>query len=68
MSFALVEPTFVSTFQVTVVVLGHVLGVVLAHDRAVALFPRRAAVVGQLPLLALMVAYTVAGLLLLFSG
>jgi hypothetical protein len=67
-SFALVGPTFVATFQVTVVVLGHVLGVVLAHDRAVALFPRRAAVVGQLPLLALMVAYTVAGLLLLFSG
>lgn len=67
-SFALVGPTFVATFQVTVVVLGHVLGVVLAHDRAVALFPRRAAVVGQLPLLGLMVAYTVTGLLLLFSG
>jgi hypothetical protein len=67
-SFALVGPAFVATFQVTVVVLGHVVGVVLAHDRAVALFPRRAAVVGQLPLLGLMVAYTVAGLLLLFSG
>jgi len=67
-SFALVGATFVATFQVTVVVLGHVIGVVLAHDRAVGLFPRRSAVVGQLPLLALMVAYTVAGLLLLFSG
>ena len=67
-SFALEGPTFVATFQVAVVVLGHVVGVVLAHDRAVGLFPRRVAVVGQLPLLALMVAYTVAGLLLLFSG
>ena len=67
-SFAWVQPTFVSTLQVTAVVLGHVVGVVLAHDRAVGLFPRRAAVLGQLPLLALMVAYTVAGLLLLFSG
>jgi hypothetical protein len=67
-SFAMVQPTFVATFQVTAVVIGHVIGVVLAHDRAVALFPRRAAVLGQLPLLALMVAYTVAGLLLLFSG
>lgn len=67
-SFALVGPTFTATFQVTVVVLGHIVGVVLAHDRAVALFPRKAAVVGQLPLLLLMVAYTVAGLLLLFSG
>ena len=68
MSFAWVQPTFVSTLQVSAVVLGHIIGVVLAHDRAVALFPRKAAVVGQLPLLALMVAYTVAGLLLLFSG
>lgn len=67
-SFASVQPTFVSTLQVTAVVLGHVVGVVLAHDRAVGLFPRKAAVLGQLPLLALMVCYTVAGLLLLFSA
>lgn len=67
-SFAWVSPTFVATLQVVSVVVGHIVGVVLAHDRAVGLFPRKAAVVGQLPLLALMVAYTVAGLLLLFSG
>jgi len=66
-SFAWVQPTFVSTLQVSAVVLGHIVGVVLAHDRAVGLFPRKVAVLGQLPLLALMVAYTVAGLLLLFS-
>jgi len=30
-------------------VTGHVLGVVSAHDRAVALFPRRSAVAGQIP-------------------
>ena len=47
---------------------GHVLGVVLAHERAVTLFPRRAAVVGQLPLLVLMVVYTCGGLYLLFSS
>jgi hypothetical protein len=67
-SFAWVVPGFVATLAVTSVVLGHVVGVVLAHDRAVGLFPRKAAVIGQLPLLALMVAYTVAGLILLFSG
>ncbi len=54
--------------QVTSIVAGHVLGVVLAHDRAVRLFPRRRAVAGQLPLLALMVAYTCGGLLLLFAA
>jgi hypothetical protein len=47
---------------------GHVLGVVLAHDRAVALLPRNRAIVGQLPMLALMVTYTVVGLTLLFAG
>ena len=50
------------------VVTGHVLGVVLAHDRAIALLPRRHAVVGQLPMLVLMVAYTVGGLSLLFAS
>lgn len=64
----LVTPTIVATTQVAAVVLGHVLGVVLAHDRAVRLFPRRQALAGQLPLLVLMVAYTVGGLLLLFGA
>jgi len=64
----LLQPTVVSTVQVAAIVVGHVLGVVLAHDRAVRLFDRRRAVVGQLPLLALMVVYTCGGLLLLFSG
>ena len=58
----------IATVQVGAVVVGHVLGVVSAHDRAVALFPRRTALAGQLPLLVVMVAYTVGGLLLLFSS
>ena len=48
--------------------IGHICGVVSAHDRAVRLFPRRQAVAGQLPLLFLMIGYTVGGLLLLFAG
>ena len=67
-STALLEPTLVATVQVAAVVTGHVLGVVLAHDRAVRLFPHRRAVLGQLPLLLLMVVYTVGGLTLLFSA
>ncbi|HEY6794413.1 MAG TPA: hypothetical protein VI248_06995 [Kineosporiaceae bacterium] len=65
-SSALVAPGIVANLQVAAIVLGHVGGVVLAHDRAVALFPEKGAVRGQLPLLALMVTLTCVGLLLLF--
>lgn len=60
-------PTGVATLQVVAIVVGHVLGVVLAHDRAVRLFPRAQALRGQLPLLVLMVAITVTGLRLLYA-
>jgi hypothetical protein len=60
--------TFTAVLQVVAVVTGHVLGVVLAHDRAVGLLPRGRALVGQVPLLVLMVCYTVGGLSLLFAA
>ena len=63
----LADPDLVAVIQVSVVVCGHVLGVILAHDRAVRLLPRGRAVAGQVPLLVLMVAYTVGGLSLLFA-
>ena len=62
------QPALVATIQVLAIVIGHILGVVAAHDRAVRLFPRRQAIAGQLPLLVLMVCYTVGGLILLFAG
>ncbi len=61
------QTTAIAVTKVAAVVTGHVLGVVSAHDRAVALFPRRSALAGQLPLLIVMVGYTVGGLTLLFS-
>ncbi|MER7004405.1 hypothetical protein ABT297_15350 [Dactylosporangium sp. NPDC000555] len=64
----IITPTGVANLQVTVIVLGHLVGTVLAHDRALRMFPRAQAVTGQLPLLGLMVVYTVAGLFLLFAG
>ena len=67
-SYALATPTIVANAQVLAIVVGHVLGVVVAHDRAVGLFPRRTAVVGQIPLLVLMVVLTCLGLFLLFWG
>ena len=65
-SYAAASPTIVANVQVAAIVVGHVLGVVVAHDRAVRLFPRARAVVGQVPLLVLMVALTCLGLFLLF--
>ncbi|MGW2085817.1 hypothetical protein [Streptomyces sp. NPDC001880] len=60
-------PGGVATLQVAAIVLGHVLGVIAAHDRSVRLFPPGRAVAGQLPLLVLMVTYTIGGLSLLIA-
>ena len=60
-------PGLIGSIQTAAIVVGHILGVILAHDRALALFPRRAALIGQIPLLLVMVGYTVGALLLLFS-
>ncbi|MEV7559422.1 hypothetical protein [Streptomyces sp. NPDC089795] len=60
-------PGGLAALQVIAVVTGHVLGVVAAHDRSVRLFPPEKAVAGQLPLLALMITYTVGGLSLLLN-
>lgn len=62
------HPTFLANTKVLAVVLGHVLGVVAAHDRAVRLLPKRHQLTGQLPLLFAMVAFTVGGLYLLFAA
>ncbi|MBM7509518.1 hypothetical protein JOE61_003332 [Nocardioides salarius] len=62
------HPTFLATTKVVAIVAGHVLGVIAAHDRALAVLPRRFHIVGQLPLLLVMVAYTFGGLYLLFGG
>jgi hypothetical protein len=63
-----IQPTLVAVVQAGAIVLGHVLGVVVAHERAIRILPHRAAVVGQVPLMVLMILYTVGGLSLLFSG
>ncbi|MGW2670277.1 hypothetical protein ACWC5F_19705 [Streptomyces sp. NPDC001272] len=60
-------PGALAALQVIAVVTGHVLGVIAAHDRSVRLFPPAKAVAGQLPLLALMITYTVGGLTLLLN-
>jgi hypothetical protein len=53
--------------QVLAIVIGHVAGVVAAHDRSVRLLPPARAVAGQIPLFVLMVCYTTGGLTLLLA-
>lgn len=62
------NPTTLAVIKVLAVLTGHVLGVVAAHDRAIKLLPARHQLTGQLPLLFVMVVYTVGGLYLLFSS
>ncbi len=62
------HPTLLAVTKVLAVVAGHVLGVVAAHDRAMKLLPKRHQLTGQLPLLLVMVFYTITGLYLLFGA
>lgn len=67
---AFVLSTHTSTLaalKVSFVVVGHVLAVVAAHDRALIVLPRAHRLSGQMGMLLLMVTYTFTGLFLLFS-
>jgi hypothetical protein len=69
--YTAVSPRTISLVQVAAIVGGHVVGVVLAHDRAVRLAGtghKATARVSQYPLLAVMVAFTLGGLVLLLGG
>jgi hypothetical protein len=62
------HPTLLASIKVLAVVVGHVVGVVAAHDRAIHLLPRKHQLTGQLSLLVAMIAFTVGGLYLLFAA
>ena len=62
------HPTFLAEAKVLAVVIGHVVGVISAHERAIKLLPENRRLSGQIPLLVAMVAFTVGGLYLLFSS
>jgi hypothetical protein len=59
--------TLLAYIKVVAIVGGHILGVVAAHDRAMRVLPARHQLSGQLPLLLVMVGYTVSGLYLLLT-
>jgi hypothetical protein len=67
-NFTAVSTTTIAYVQAGGIVAGHVAGVVVAHDRALALFPAREATRSQYPLLAAMVLFTVGGLGLLLGA
>jgi hypothetical protein len=69
-NLAPITPNTVWYVQVAALVAGHVAGLVLAHDRALSLYPNdpRRALKTQYPFLVLMVIYTVTGLWLLSLG
>ena len=62
------HPTSLATLKVLAVVLGHVVGVIAAHDRAIQLLPKKHQLTGQLPLLVAMICFTAGGLYLLFAA
>jgi hypothetical protein len=68
-NLAIVSPETTWYVQVAALVVGHVAGLAIAHDRAVAVFQgRRTALEAQLPMLGLMVLYTLGGMWLLTRG
>lgn len=67
-NFTWLSPSLVWWMQVTAIVGGHVAGVVLAHDRALAVFEGEKAVRSQYAMLTLMVVLTMGGMSILAAG
>lgn len=65
--YTAVSPRTIADVQIGAIVFGHVLGVLLAHDRAVR-SGRHRTTTAQLPLVVVMIAFTVGGLSLLLSS
>ncbi len=66
--YGLLGTGMIAGVQIGAIVLGHVLGVVSAHDRAAGLFRRRQMRRAQYPMLAAMVAFTAGGIALVTAS
>lgn len=61
------HPEATALIQLLAIVGGHLLGVLVSHERALTLLEVRRQGMGQVPMLLVMIGYTCTGLLLLFS-
>ncbi len=61
------QPTFTALVQLAAIVGGHVLGIVVGHELVLRRPPPDRPILRQVPLVAVMVCFTVGGLVLLFS-
>lgn len=62
------HPPVLAVIKVTCVVIGHIVAVIAAHDKALRLLPEGHQLTGQLTMMLVMVGYTFTGLYLLFGG
>ncbi len=62
---SLLGASFIWHSEIIVIILGHILAVFIAHLVALKLFPRKQALISQIPMLLLMVGYTIMGLWIL---
>ena len=67
-NYTLLSPDAIAYVQVGAIVVGHILGVVLAHDRAVRLYSGDLVKRRQQPLLIVMILFTLAGVSLLLGA
>jgi hypothetical protein len=67
-SYTIISTAAIALIQVAAIVTGHVLGVVVAHDRAMGTFSGRSKTDAQYPLLVVMVTYTTIGIALLVGA
>ncbi len=67
-NYTLISTDAIAWTQTAAIAVGHVLGVIVAHDLAVERWPRSLATRSQYPMLAVMILYTIIGLLLLLGA
>ncbi len=67
-NFLLVSATTIAWVQAVGIIVGHVAGVLAAHDRALELYDGREAVRSQYPMVGVMIVYTVGALVLLLGA
>ena len=67
-NFNVINVSLIAWIQAIGVVVGHIAGVIVAHDRAVGSFPKRDAVRSQYVMFLVMVVYSILGLWLLLNA